>query len=55
VVVATAALIPFEVVALVRARHIGRGVVLLGNMVIVAYLVRHALRRRAGDEPGPVT
>ncbi len=55
VVVAMAALIPFEVLALVRARHIGRGLVLLGNIVIVAYLVRHALRRRAGDERGSLT
>ncbi len=47
VVVAMAALIPFEVFALVRARHLGRGIVLLGNLAIVAYLARHAWRRRA--------
>jgi uncharacterized membrane protein (DUF2068 family) len=50
VVAAMAALIPFEVAALVRARHIGRGIVLLGNLAIVAYLARHAWRRRAADE-----
>jgi uncharacterized membrane protein (DUF2068 family) len=45
VVAAMSAFIPFEVAALVQARHVGRAVVLLGNVVIVAYLARHASRR----------
>jgi len=44
VVIATSSLLPFEVIALVRHEHVGRLVVLLLNLAIVAYLARHALR-----------
>jgi uncharacterized membrane protein (DUF2068 family) len=47
VVVAMSALLPFEVVSLVHAQHVGRLIVLLGNVVIVAYLLRHARKRHA--------
>ena len=46
VVVATSLLLPFEVVAIVRHRHIGRVVVLVVNVAIVLYLAHHAWRRR---------
>jgi len=46
VVGATAALLPFEVVALARHRTVGRGVVLLINVLVVAYFARH----RVGPE-----
>jgi uncharacterized membrane protein (DUF2068 family) len=44
VVVATGSLLPFEVVALVRHRHVVRAVVFLVNVAIVVYLARKALR-----------
>jgi len=44
VVVATSLLLPFEVVAFVRGQHVGRLVILLVNIVIVLYLMRHAMR-----------
>jgi uncharacterized membrane protein (DUF2068 family) len=44
VVVATAALLPFEVVALVHHPHAIRALVLLVNLAIVGYLGRKALR-----------
>jgi uncharacterized membrane protein (DUF2068 family) len=46
VVVATASLLPFEVVALVRHPHIVRASLLTLNLVMVAYLLRKALRDR---------
>jgi uncharacterized membrane protein (DUF2068 family) len=46
VVVATSSLVPFEVMALVHDFHVGRVAVLLVNLAIVAYLVRHALKHR---------
>ena len=46
VVVATGSLLPFEVVALAHHPHIVRAVLLILNLVIVAYLVRQALRER---------
>jgi uncharacterized membrane protein (DUF2068 family) len=46
VVVATASLLPFEVVALLRHPHIVRAVLFLVNLVIVGYLLRAALRER---------
>jgi uncharacterized membrane protein (DUF2068 family) len=46
VVVATGALLPFEVVALLRHPHIMRALLFLVNLVIVAYLLRAALRER---------
>jgi uncharacterized membrane protein (DUF2068 family) len=46
VVVATASLLPFEVVALVHRPHIVRASLLLLNLVMVAYLLRKALRDR---------
>jgi uncharacterized membrane protein (DUF2068 family) len=45
VVIAMSALIPFEVVSLVRGGHVGRFVILAGNVVIVLYLTRHAWKR----------
>ncbi len=47
VVVAMSSLLPFEVVALIHHHRAGRFVILAVNVAIVAYLVRHALRRRA--------
>jgi uncharacterized membrane protein (DUF2068 family) len=47
VVVATATLIPFEVVAIVRHRRIGRFVLLAVNLAIVAYLAWRARREHA--------
>jgi hypothetical protein len=46
VVVATGSLLPFEVVALAHHPHIVRAVLLLLNLVMVAYLVHQALRER---------
>jgi uncharacterized membrane protein (DUF2068 family) len=46
VVATTSSLIPFEIVSLVREPHAGRVAILLFNIAIVVYLVRHALRRR---------
>jgi len=48
VVVATASLLPFEVISFVHHRHAGRLLVLIGNAAIVLYLARHAWRRRRG-------
>jgi uncharacterized membrane protein (DUF2068 family) len=45
VVVATGSLVPFEVVAIVRHKRIGRVVLLLLNITIVVYLARRALRK----------
>jgi uncharacterized membrane protein (DUF2068 family) len=44
VVVATSSLLPFEVVALARHPHVVRGLILVVNLMIVAYLARTALR-----------
>jgi uncharacterized membrane protein (DUF2068 family) len=44
VVAATSSLLPFEIVALARHHHAGRFVILLVNVAIVLYLVRHAFR-----------
>ena len=44
VVVATASLLPFEVVSFVRHPHVGRALILVVNLAIVAYLTRTALR-----------
>jgi uncharacterized membrane protein (DUF2068 family) len=46
VVVATASLLPFEVLALARHPHPVRAVVLLLNLAIVVYLARKAVRER---------
>jgi uncharacterized membrane protein (DUF2068 family) len=57
VVVTTASLLPFEVIAVVRHAHVGRALVLLVNVVIVVYLARRTLReprkesKRAGLAP----
>jgi uncharacterized membrane protein (DUF2068 family) len=52
VVVAMSALVPFEAVSFAHERHTGRLVVLLGNVVIVAYLAWHAWKRQhEGREP----
>jgi uncharacterized membrane protein (DUF2068 family) len=45
VVVATASLVPFEVIAIVRHGRIGRVVLLLLNVAIVVYLARRAIRK----------
>jgi uncharacterized membrane protein (DUF2068 family) len=42
VVIATSALLPFEVVAIVRHKRLGRVVLLLLNLAIVVYLARNA-------------
>jgi uncharacterized membrane protein (DUF2068 family) len=44
VVLATGALLPFELVALVRSPHLGRSLLLATNLAIVAYLARRARR-----------
>jgi uncharacterized membrane protein (DUF2068 family) len=52
VVVASGALVPFELVALVRHPAGGRALLVLVNGAIVAWLARHALRRPgAAREP----
>lgn len=48
VVVATGMLLPFEAVALVRAPHLSRALLLLANLAIVVYLGRRAWRERRG-------
>jgi uncharacterized membrane protein (DUF2068 family) len=48
VVIATGSLIPFEFHALVQHVRLGRVLILLVNVTIVAYLVRRAMRERAG-------
>jgi uncharacterized membrane protein (DUF2068 family) len=45
-VIATGSLIPFELGALLREVRLGRVLILLVNLVIVAYLARRALRER---------
>jgi uncharacterized membrane protein (DUF2068 family) len=55
VVIATSSLLPFEVAAVVRHLHVGRVVVLVLNVAIVVYLVRHVLRRRARAEARAAT
>jgi uncharacterized membrane protein (DUF2068 family) len=47
VVVATGALVPFEIAALVHHLHAGRVVLLGVNVIIVGYLARRALAARA--------
>jgi uncharacterized membrane protein (DUF2068 family) len=47
VVLATSTLLPFEVIALVRHAHLGRGLLLTVNVAIVAYLIRRIRRSRA--------
>ena len=46
VVGATATLLPFEVVALARHRTVGRGIVLLVNVLVVAYFARHRVEAK---------
>jgi uncharacterized membrane protein (DUF2068 family) len=53
VVVATGSLLPLEVVALVRHRHVVRAAVLALNAAIVVYLVRKALHDRRERRNGP--
>lgn len=45
VVLATASLLPFEVVAIVRHLHTERVVLLVVNLAIVAYLARRTLKK----------
>jgi uncharacterized membrane protein (DUF2068 family) len=47
VVIATAALIPFEVAGLVRHVHAGRLLLLVLNVAVAGYLLRQALRPRS--------
>lgn len=47
VVVATSALLPFEVDALVKHFHLGRVGILAVNLLVVVYLARRALKRRS--------
>ncbi len=54
VVGTTAALIPFEVIALVRHPNAGRAAVLLVNLLIVLYLVKRHATNPAGA-PGRIT
>jgi uncharacterized membrane protein (DUF2068 family) len=51
VVIATTALVPFELVSLVRAPHVGRAILLLLNIAVAVYLLRRAMR----DGTRPVT
>jgi len=53
VVVSTGSLLPFEVLALLRHPHAVRAAVLMGNLAIVAYLARKALREHRLRRPGP--
>jgi uncharacterized membrane protein (DUF2068 family) len=56
VVVATGSLLPFEVVALARHPHVSRFILLVVNVLIVAYLARKALREhreRASQRASP--
>lgn len=52
VVAATGSLLPFEVVALARHPHVGRALILVVNVAIVAYLIRKALRERHARAAG---
>jgi uncharacterized membrane protein (DUF2068 family) len=52
VVVATGSLLPFEVVALARHPHVGRALILVVNVAIVAYLIRKALREHRARAAG---
>jgi uncharacterized membrane protein (DUF2068 family) len=47
VVVATGALLPYELYALVRHPHVGRALLFVVNLAIVVYLARNALREHA--------
>jgi uncharacterized membrane protein (DUF2068 family) len=53
VVVTTASLLPFEVVAFVKHRHVVRAAVFLANVAIVWYLARTALRERRETTRAP--
>lgn len=54
VIVATSSLFPFEVIAIARHVRAGRVALMALNVLIVAYLVRRQLGRRAGELPaGP--
>ncbi len=46
IVIATGSLIPFELRELIRHVHLGRALVLVINLLIVAYLARRALHER---------
>ncbi len=54
VVLATASLLPFEGIAIVRHRHAGRIVLLLVNLAIVGYLVHRTLKKHGVPQRGPV-
>jgi uncharacterized membrane protein (DUF2068 family) len=54
VVVATGALLPFEVFALLRHPHVVRAAVFIANGAIVAYLARKALREHRLSRLGPL-
>jgi uncharacterized membrane protein (DUF2068 family) len=51
VVVATASLVPFEIVALVRHPHVARAAVLAVNLAIVLYLAGRVRRDQANSRP----
>jgi len=55
VVVATATLLPFEVVAIASQPHVGRLTLFAVNAAIVAYLARKALREREALAAVPKT
>ena len=46
VVIATGALLPFEISGLLRHPHLGRALLLLINAAVAIYLLRRALRQR---------
>jgi uncharacterized membrane protein (DUF2068 family) len=46
VVVMTAALLPFELVAFVHRPHVGRALLLLGNLLVAVYLAWRVVRER---------
>lgn len=49
VVVATGALVPFEIIALVRRVHVGRILLLAINLAIVVYLARRTYREHTAS------
>jgi uncharacterized membrane protein (DUF2068 family) len=52
VVIATSSLLPFEVVAIVRHRRVGRMVLFIANVAIVLYLARSAAKKYRARKTG---
>jgi len=51
-VIATSSLLPFEVVAIVRHRRVGRMVLFIANVAIVVYLARRAAKKYRARKTG---